>query len=443
MPEIPHDSPQGNTATLLGDISHGNASAVDVVSSAIGAAADLAGAIGGVGAVIGIVSSLFGPGDQTQALLQQIAQTINNDFHQLNNDLGAKEISDRNTLLNQYISDPYAAFQEVVSSLNQNPPVTIDYKQGQVTICAAALGKLDGSIEPNAIWDCNFDWQTYWTDAGVVTTTWWKADYIPVPPPGSTVYIAQTADVGYGYQPPAINADGEHVLYYVYSLPTYAFAVMLFLSVAGAYDSNFVADQTDVLNQAVRNLQAKHDQILNQGFKTLVPSHWGVGGLMKLESGPATGLQILQPGVAPPNRGSVQYGALGYFGMVELYSGASSMVYNYRMLVDGVPPPNIDTLMYSKILLRASAQARKLYVSVGLDKVWNSIRTLHRLLGDEPNPPRRFDSWSFRNDAIPLMGLGARADGSFSVSALAELIRTTPPYDAPLPRPIGFRQLFT
>ena len=442
MPE-PHDSPQGNTATLLSDISSGNASAVDVVSSAIGAAADLAGAIGGVGAVIGIVTSLFGPGDQTQALLAQIAQTITSDFKQLNNDLGAGAISARNTQLNEYLSDPYASFQELVSSLQRNPPVTDDYKQDQVNLCVAALSKLDGSIEPNTIWDCNFDWQTYWTDSGLVTTTWWKSDYIPVPPPGSTVYLVQSADVGYGYQPPAKNTDGVTVLYYIYSLPAYTFAVMLFLSVAGAYDSNFVASQRQILQQAIGNLQAKHDKILNEGFKTLVPNHWGVGGLVNLQFGPATGLVLLQPGVAPPKRGSVQYGALGYFGVVELFSGASSMVSNYKMFVDGVPPPYIDTQMYSKILLLASAQARKLYVNIGLDQVWESIRTLHRLLGDEPNPPRRFDSWSLRNDAIPLMGLKARGDGSFSLSALAELIRTTPPYDAPLPRPIGFRQLFT
>jgi hypothetical protein len=113
---------------------------------------------------------------------------------------------------------------------------------------------------------------------------------------------------------------------------------------------------------------------------------------------------------------SIEYGA------VEAFSGISS-VGVYTLLAPFDPGPNYA----AKFLIRVEKRVKDVYMWTGLLKVWNTISTLNKAVGDPPLGTSWAD-WDFRRDIAGIPGVAAK-DGSVSLRSLAHLITVTPPVD--------------
>jgi hypothetical protein len=215
--------PSGNIANLLNDVTSASSDATNTFSDLAGALADSGGVIGIVFSVVSAFIKLAGGGpDETQVKLSAILDAIDKDYHELQNDLGAAQILQRNTILNGFLAPALARFQALPASFAAQPPLSSGDRINQIQDCITTLNSLSGAVQPDLVWNADFDWQTYWTDAGICMSGNWQepnsdsgvANEFFVPPSPGT-------DVGYGLQAPVTNEDGATVFTYVYSLPAY------------------------------------------------------------------------------------------------------------------------------------------------------------------------------------------------------------------------------
>jgi hypothetical protein len=416
----------GNLADFLNNIGEDNLDATNIVSSLMGTFADISGAIGFGMMIIQIINS--GQPDEVLEALQQLQNTIQTDFQQLNQDLSAQQIIERNTVINGYLGPAYARFQSLPAALNAQPPLTAADRIAFIADCIATLDQLDGTAQPDIVWSRDYDWQIYWTDQ-------WDAQN----PSGESAYWFYAA---YGEQAPAENADGT-VFVPTYSLPLYLWAVFLFLAVGLSLDPNFKVNYAGVLRTIKALLQTRHDQILNSGLTALTPPDWTSEGVLAAARN-QPGFGSAEPDPSKPGYGISLYGiALGgrpphskllgvyiEYGSVEKFSGASSVGYRYEILVsDDDDPANRDAAIYHKLQVRLMKRQKELYAAVGLPQVVSAINQVSGLLGEAQIPFPGYADWSFRQ-IYGVSGL-APANGFFTLRSLSDLLIKTQPDDTP------------
>jgi len=237
-------TPTGNTATLINDVFDQSSATINTISDFIATLADIGGGVGTVSLLVATVESLVSQGD-IQGELASITTAIQNGFHQLGQDLGAAQILQRNTTISQNIFSPTGSYPILqglgasVAALNAVPPqLTHGEVINQIEVCIGALDAFSSPIQPDIIWNLDYDWQVYWTDAGVYFQMIWGEG-------GDDGNSASPVDVGYGLQPPTKDPDGTPVgpgttvFAYGFSLPTYLFAVSIFLATGLALDPQF------------------------------------------------------------------------------------------------------------------------------------------------------------------------------------------------------------
>jgi hypothetical protein len=408
---------QSNLANALNNIGVTNASAFDGVGTAIGAIADVAGALSGIGGAVSLVASLMGQGDQTQQELQNILNTIQNDFAQLNQTLKAEDLIQRLTDLGNQLAPAKAVLDSLQSLVTQLPLSPYEVTQ-QLETCASAID----ALVPDANWLTPYNDQIYWND--------WQSLWPPSPP----WLFAGTW--GYGEQAPAANSDGT-VSNYTYILPAYMEAVFIFLSVGACIDPNFVQNWSNsVLRPAAALLKAKHDAIL-AGIVQLSPGNWNGQTLSQhliiLYDGQAPRLGFPIPGVSPlldtasfpevnVTGTNIEYGA------VERFSGASSVA--LHQLVPPLSANSTDWGPYGKFRIRLARRFKLVYNAAGLSTVWNAIDNLNAITGDPPLSGPSPGVWSFRRDILGAANVPPQ-NGNISLLAVARFIRYTVPVDTP------------
>jgi hypothetical protein len=318
----------------------------------------------------------------------------------------------RNSAIWDVVSPAYTLLKQLDASISMNPPITSDEKNAQIGACMLAIENLTNPFQPDTIWNLDYDWQVFWTDAGIFYSSYWTFDQ------DAQIWEGPFfVDVGYGAQSPPPNPDGATVFAYRYGLPAYLLAISCLLAVAGSFDQNFPANPSyqSLLADAASFLQNKHDQI--KGAITILtpfvtptqPLGW-------------TGVRIAagqQPLAYSP--AIIEYGA------VELYSGYSVIESSYAIYDNDDPGWN------NKLQLRALRKAKNVYAAIGLPAVWTTINQLLKLTGQAQIPRPSFADWSFRNEVIPTTGIVPDpSTGMYSLLAVAQFINNTLPIDTPI-----------
>jgi hypothetical protein len=422
--------PTGNIADLLNNLFEKNSDAVNVLSSAIGAVADVSGTVSAVIAVVDTFSNLLGggPDPATQAILN----ALQTDFAHLYAALEARQKEeDWRNLANQ-ISQAESVGGILDGLVTAEPPLTDEERLVQIATCLAPLYALsDGSSHPPSPFFLTvYSEQVYWTDAGLFlqgslfqnlhTHIWHVADY---------------RDVGYGTVAPPPPPD-DQVFFYVYVLPYYLKGLFILTAVGTSLYGDFAttaARQQDSIILFANFLATIHDLIAG-AITNLSPGPppWplrtlGVNGnFVRGIIGDFTGLgKTSQPSLV---------GKTVIWGAVEQFSGFSSI--KLARVVDVL---NYEE-MFKKIQIRVLRDAMKVYAGVGLLKVSTAINSLRKLTGQEPLPPHKYARWSFR-EIFAAAGTGPRSDGYFHLSDMARLLRANPPLDTSQTGPYSWRDL--
>ena len=142
--------PTGNIAELLNDLDQTNLDATNIISSAFGAAADISGP---VGLVLSIISLL--QGGSSDAALENILNTIQSDFAQLNAADKAGRIIERLQNLDNITGPAETQLQQ----LQAHMPTDI----GQ---CLTAINELALNPDATSNWQAIFSDQIFWTIPG-------------------------------------------------------------------------------------------------------------------------------------------------------------------------------------------------------------------------------------------------------------------------------------
>jgi len=417
--------------------------------SAIGTAADFAGGVGAIAALIGVMNGFMQTG-------QDQLGTVQNSINQLIGAQKAADLQSRLTEMVNALATMQGIFDGLQADLNAN--LSASDRNSRIETCSQALSIFtDPVLSPEAIWSAPYSDLVYWDDTpdfyysgGVLTTV----------------------DLGYGVVSPTPDADGL-VFYYNVVLPSFLRALAMWVAEAAALDPNYVADfGATVLQPAVNTLNWVHNTIVGQGIQILAPVNanadyveWNGAFLFQAAfyTENADDPQFLEAnivrGVTPlPNEpnSNAPAGVNLEFGAVELFSGVSVMATYSLPFYFPEPAPNInqlsaalpinlapfgllswtDTSMapYNKFQVRCMYRKIHLYRDFNIIGLWNTINTINSILSlpllSRPNP----GDWSFLA-LCQLLGLDR-------LSAIKTFLMTTPPTDTPQgPGPISFRAL--
>jgi len=417
--------------------------------AAIGTAADFAGAIGGVAALIDVMNAFMQTGQDQLGMVQ-------NSINQLIGAQKAADLQNRLTEMVNALATMQGVFDGLKADLNAN--LNAADRNSRIETCSQALSIFtDPSLSPKATWSAPYSDLVYWDD---------RPDFYYSGGPLTTV------DLGYGVVSPTPDADGL-VFYYNVALPSFLRALAIWVAEAAALDPNYIADfGAAVLQPAVNTLNWVHDTIVGQGIQILAPVNanadyveWNGAFLFQAAfyTETADDPQILEAnivrGVTPlpnvPNTNAPS-GVNLEFGAIELYSGVSVMATYSLPFRFPEPAPNLnrlnaappidlaplgfvswtDTSMapYNKFQVRCMYEKIRLYRDFNIIEIWNAINTFNSILSlpllSRPNP----GDWSFLA-LCQLLGLDR-------LSAIKTFLITTPPTDTPQgPGPISFRAL--
>jgi hypothetical protein len=362
-------------------------SAVGEVGSLLGLAADVSGAFGLASIVIGLVEQLLATNEDVLSDLKQYLVAVHTDLSQF---IAAERIDHLLTRLNgldQFIGDAQGAFEGLKGELNANPPVTNDFKFGQITICR---GKVDG-LDTDHQFGTNVLDERYYEDAWTGRVAPQQSDFVDTDVAFSAKYI----------------------------LPEFLRTLGYFIAVGGAFDQHFVENNRDGLQRYLNRLDGVYAKSV-QNIVTIRPPtqdellgnpvHDDVrdqdvyqafeGGAI----GPWARAGNPLPGMVEPNSEFYQM-----YGAVDRFVGFFA-VGNHPLVP--LPDPNVAPApddfypRFAAILAIRTLNAWKLvFLHLGLPALRDSRNTVRALLGQPPLDPLERPSgqwWSLRetHDAL-------------------------------------------
>jgi hypothetical protein len=414
-----------NLSELFG-IDDKSTSAFKSISAGIGAIADIAGAVTGVGGAIDAVLTLVnGAKDQLGPVLNAIGG--------LNEHQKAGDIQARLTNLNNVWATAQQIVDNLKASVDAGPALEIGDRIAQVGACRLAIDSLIGfdNTRVAGAFLAPFQDQIYYDDAGAFV----YPNFEHTPPSNLPVEI----DAGYGLQTPPPDPTGL-VFSQLYVLPLFLYLETVFVTVGLALIPGFRDEYRAPISSDAAYLTKVHDTI-RDGFRFRIPDQWDVPDLfLKAWIGGGRGISAVLDVFFRMSGARIDYGGL------ELYSGASvgaqyviplSEVSSQSPVADlatQFPPPvitelNSDPRLYMKFQLRAERRRRDLYRIVGLTEIWHAANQLRALIGEGPSPGPLAD-YSLRTFA---QTLGDDAfDGTsnaYSVSRVHDFVTRTAPVD--------------
>jgi hypothetical protein len=435
--------------TVLNDWGVASADKIEPLTDLIGLVGDIGGTIGGINSIVQFVLSLQGNSD-LQVIkndIDQFSQRVQNDFKQLGLDEGASQMLNRTTWIDIDVGlqkDAITQYQWLTDFLRKGGDgrqLTSDERDNHIGPCASTLNAMGG--DSDIVWNLTFDWRTFWTDAGLFTNTCYRMATISI-------------DAGYGQEAPGDADANGNVFNYTVTFPYYLDAVAIFLAVAGSIDPAFPSSRRSTLEAIAAVLTKRYGQIMSAGLKALSPPDWTSAGIVQITCpggwAAQVGIRLIYKEPVDPNAPVIQ-GALIEYGVVEKYSGCSSVGFDYRIDFDS-NEDQTNPAIFHKLQLRLWRRAQMLFDNIGLPGVWKAINSVNSLLGspllDKPTMAlpdgTRIDltQWSFRR-IVEMFKLGPATSAS-SLRALATLIIGTKPLDtpytnAPAGTAISFRQL--
>jgi hypothetical protein len=256
--------PTNNLSAFLqaaGATGAANSSAVNVIGAGIGTVADFVGGVGAVISAVELAEKLALGNDNARTALQEIIDAMYTGFHELNLDLRAEDLKRQWDLIDLLFADAEAAFDSLKSDLTASPPVDSGYKSLQIQKCLAPVLVFEGLVwgEPADQWQFIHDFQVYFSP----TYPWYyEGGGLP-----SSLF-----PFSYGGQTFAVNfrdpntfdpgADANGLTFnYIYILPSYLRAIMLFLAVGAAFRPDFTRVYEHNLRNSAKFLLMIHDQI--------------------------------------------------------------------------------------------------------------------------------------------------------------------------------------
>jgi hypothetical protein len=382
--------PTGNIADLLNDLFGTNGRGINILSSGLGALADLGGAgitVPDEGplvvALLAAIGLFTGGSNSKPDPLQPILDALQRDFAQLNADLNARWNEEDWRNLAQLVGDAETVILNLDGLVNAQPPLTERDRLDHIATCESPLVKLSDSTihAPSPFFLALYDHQVYW--------------------PGDGYYQRQA--------PPA--PPDNQVFSYLYVLPYYLKAVFILTAVGTAFFADFGKTKQhgqDAVIMTANFLTTVYDLIL--------------GGITQLFSG------------FPGKRVPEDPGTYFEYGAVEKFSGFSSIgdvVFGPRHTAGGAE--------FHKVQIRALGELKKVYAGVGLPGVWAAINSLNKLAGQNPLPRHEYARWSFRETFG--QAVSARSDGLFHLSDMGRFLRHTYPPDTAQTGPFSWRNL--
>jgi hypothetical protein len=230
------------------------------------------GIFGALGGLVGALTSLFGSTgpDEITKETQQLATIINN--------YGKAE---NVAFLNAWgteIQDQLGDAQAAEASLKVWTKKPFPDPDNEIETIIAVLAKL---APPSALtdygaqigfepsvgyrWTRPYIYQVFWDDSDSPDVRWpWPPYYIGPPLAPQQVY-------GYGQQAPTQDSNGD-VFYHTYILPSFLYAVSIFLSAGTVLDPpSFPGDYSDPIWNTALFLKSVHDYVIAEGFAQLTP----------------------------------------------------------------------------------------------------------------------------------------------------------------------------
>jgi hypothetical protein len=242
-----------NLSDLLNNTYDSNTGASLFIGNVLGTAADISGAIG----LVVIVKNWL-EGDQTEAALQNILTTIQNDFAQLNEGDKAERIIQRLQNLDNITGPAQTQLQQLQAQMTTD-----------IVPCLNAINEL--ALNPDAIsnWQAVFSDQVFWSDSG----EYFQFPNIEFPEEGFATVSA--LDAGYGQQTPPQIGREDLVFSYLYVLPDFLRTLAIFIAVAGSDDPNWMADYgSQVLQPLAAFLKNNVHDTIASGIIQLSPQFW-------------------------------------------------------------------------------------------------------------------------------------------------------------------------
>lgn len=359
--------------------------AVDAIGSSMGLLADVSGAVGFVQLASSLVNTILGKDDQVTAALNQLQQEMQN----LQAAVKAEDTLERLRNLEDAINPAASVLAQLKADVNQQPPVSTEYRLAQVQTCLAAVINLTDMQGTDNKWRVVYNDQTFYSDA-------WD-----------------------GVLPPQVDGDGL-VFNYIYVLPVFLRSIYILLTVIGTLTPKDLNQYNDALRNCINRLQLVHDTVLNNGivvlrapvstelWKAYDPNNAFQNSFVMYKSGPyyrsyPDGKYLAFSTWSGGEVGTDPYSVYGttwpfqLYGAVERYAGSGSMA-NYPPIdvPPSGPPPGADWMeaVQGKLALRILKKHKATYAAAGMPSVLQVANQLRAIVGDPLVPDPGLNSWS-------------------------------------------------
>jgi hypothetical protein len=414
--------PTGNTAELLKRLGETNTKEINLFSTAIGAIADNAGAVGAVFSVVETIIKLFGKPEDPNEQLAEILKKLEA-FAVMFASFKARQTQLFWTQLATQVSAAVSVVESLGGFVHAQPPLTDNDRHTHIDTCLTPLNALSDTTvfpETGSFFLAAFSDQTYWTDAGMHM----QQSFVDGGEANPGLHPSEPVDAGYGTQAPQVPSDNL-VFSYLYVLPYYLKAVSMATSVGASFYADFGKNsdrEQDAVILFADFLTGIHNKIADEGIRKLTPPDptdvgWR-GDLIR---------DVIVPGIVmgtsdPPNIDRMTFEV----GAVEIFSGYS-FVTTSPTFVFGTAPAT-QQMIFRKLQVRALRGMMNVYLGVGLSDVWNTINKLNGVAGHNLIPHHKLAHWSFR-EIFDLTSVAGRSDEFLHFSDLAAFIEQTPPLD--------------
>lgn len=399
-----------NLSDLLTAVSTKNADGSDKARDAVGAVgasmgllADLSGVVGFVQLASSLVDTILGKDDQVTDALNQLQQEMQN----LQAAVKAEDTLDRLRNLEDAINPAASVLGQLKADVNEQPPVSTEYRLTQVGTCLAAVINLTDMQGTDNKWRVVYNDQTFYSDA-------WD-----------------------GVMAPQVDGDGL-VFNYIYVLPVFLRSIYILLTVIGTLTPKDLNQYSDQLRHCIDRLQMVHDTVLNNGIVVLRapvptemwraynPNNSFLNSFVMYKNGPyyrsyPDGKYLAFSTWSGGEVGSDPYSVYGttwpfqIYGAVERYAGSGSTA-NYPPIdvPPTGPPPDASWMeaVQGKLALRILKKHKATYAAAGMPSVLQVANQLRAIVGDPQVPDPGLNSWSVL-EIVKILGPQSRYGGNW------------------------------
>ena len=374
-----------NLEDLLGGVVGENSEAVHFFGNILGTLADLSGA---AGTIVGIVD-FFVSQDQNQAVakLGAIQSTLAANFAALHKDFEAGNILAWENNLAGPLATALSELQSLPASLNQEPPVSNEFRLTQIENCLDAADHFDTDSE----WRVSYQYEIYYDDFAENLS--WAGRMAPDPDSDGTVFTDR------------------------YILPLFMRVLNILVVVTLAYGEDFGSSYRDALRSLTRRLKTACDTsssgIQNVRLPTVAEAGLDWNSSVEIDANNATDNRHYISSTWSGDLDAGYYWTTPYwkswqmFGVIHIYSGYSALDNYPPIPLPHVLSPSSDersARVFTQLALANRARWKDVYLAVGLADAWDAINSLRKLTLDPPQDGMNPGRWWSLREVYDLLG---------------------------------------